>query len=73
MAAADLREQRMSRWEQLRDDESGRLYFFFKVNSSDLLICAANMSHKCLACSSREDGNLNAAEMLKNGVSSASM
>ena len=36
MAAADLREQRVSRWEQLWDDESGRLYFYFKVNSSDL-------------------------------------
>eukprot|EP00752_Nemacystus_decipiens_P001572 g1533.t1 len=30
ITAADLREQRASRWEQLLDDETGRLYFYFK-------------------------------------------
>lgn len=34
--AADLREQRASPWEQLWDDENGRLYFFFKVSSITL-------------------------------------
>ena len=45
MTAADLREQRISRWEQLRDDESGRLYFFFKVKSS-YVFSAVSMSRK---------------------------
>lgn len=32
--ATDLREQRASPWEQLWDDDSGRLYFFHKVTRS---------------------------------------
>ena len=32
--ATDLREQRTSPWEQLWDDDSGRLYFFHKITRS---------------------------------------
>ena len=67
VAAADLREQRISRWEQLWDDESGRLYFYFKVNPRGLYLFGAGMLQKRLAYFPRDGRYCDAAEILRTG------
>lgn len=55
VTAADLREQRISRWEQLWDDESGRFYFYFKVNTRGLFSFRSVRSTCCLSCFPGDD------------------